>query len=232
MKLYTFYSENFLPLKKIFSKSLKDNFDVEYVLFDFDADKGKTGGGYNIWIFKTKLIIDLIRENLGEIIVFSDIDIQFFKKTEPIIRECLQNNDIVFQRENGLTKVNIGFIGLNCNSKVLGFWEEVLKIILEKKMWDQQVVNDLLLAENKLNWDYFPVSIWNWNLSQSWKSIVLHHSIGTGDLRLKQFQMRIVKYVYHLKLINNFEFTYKISRKIYRKYKNIRLRKFYLLFSL
>lgn len=222
IKLYTFYSNDFLPLKKRFSRTLKDNFDVEYIFFDKKEVGYGTGGGYTTWIYKTELLIKLIEENISKIIVFSDIDIQFFKKTEKIIEECLIENDIVFQGENKFKEANIGFIACRCNNEVLGFWKEVLVIVSEKKRWDQQVVNDLLFSGYSIKWGYFPDSIWNWHMSPCWKSIVLHHSIGAGDLKLKLFQMKIVWVVYYLKWLNNFNITFKYSRKIYRIYKNHR----------
>lgn len=222
IKLYTFYSKDFLPLKRRFSRTLRDNFDVEYILFVKDKVSKGTGGGYQTWVYKTNLLIELIEKNFGELIIFSDIDIQFFKKIEPIIKESLDKYDIVFQGEKKFTNVNIGFMACRCNKEVLDFWKQVLRIVKDEKLWDQKVVNDLLLSGNKLKWGYFPKSIWNWYMTPGWKSIALHHSIGAGDLRTKLFQMRIVSFVYYLKFINKFDVTYRISRKIYNAYKHYR----------
>lgn len=229
MKLYTFYNERFLPLKKIFSKSLKDDFEVEYVLFDSQVAKAEAGGGLNVWIYKTKYIIKVIEENYGEKIVFSDIDIQFFKKTESIIQDSLDEFDMVFQGSKNFLRANIGFMAINCNETTLNFWNDVLKRVEEEKVWDEDIVNSLLSSDENLNWGLFPNCIWNLSLSRTWKSIALHHAMGTSDLKVKVFQMRIVKFVYYFKWINNFELTYKISRKIYREYRNYRHKKYKLI---
>ncbi len=178
------------------------------------------GGGQDIWIFKTKLIIELIEENFGNSIIFSDIDIQFFRETESIIKESLGKYDMVFQGENKFSGVNIGFMAFNCNNMVLDFWKEVLKIVEKEGEWDQKVVNNLIM-ENKVNWGYFPEEIWNWFLTSEWKSIALHHAVGVRSLNMKLFQMKIVRIVHSLKWLNNFDITYQYSRKIFKYYKNL-----------
>lgn len=129
--------------------------------------------------------------------------------------------DLVFQGEKNFTIANIGFMAFNCNQAVLNFWKEVLKNVENEGVWDQKVVNKLIL-ENKVNWGYFPEEIWNWYLTREWKSIALHHAIGIGSLNMKLLQMKIVRIVHKLKWLNNFDITYRLSRKIFRYYKNSR----------
>ena len=211
-------------MKKVFSDSLKDNYDVEYILFDPEKIEILPGRGLNVWIFKTKLIIELIENNLGESIIFSDIDIQFFNKTEPIVKACLEKYDLVFQGEDRFSKVNIGFMALNCNKDVLEFWKDVLINVEKEKTWDQVVVNNQILT-SKINWGVFPKEIWNWNISLEWKSITLHHATNAIDINLKLFQFKIVRIVNYLKWINNFDFTYILARRIFGTYKLIRRKK-------
>ena len=205
-------------MKKIFTDSLKDNYDVEYILFDPEEIEVKPGRGLKIWIFKTKLIIGLIEKNFGESIIISDIDIQFFKKTETIVKTCLEKYDLVFQGENRFNKVNIGFMAFNCNRDVLEFWREVLINIEKERIWDQIVVNNLILNK-KVNWGFFPKEIWNWSISHEWKSIALHHATSATDIRLKLFQYKIVRIVNYLKGINKFDITYILARRIFKTYK-------------
>lgn len=127
--------------------------------------------------------------------------------------------DLVFQGEKSFTIANIGFMAFNCNQAVLDFWKEVLKNVENEGLWDQKVVNKLIL-ENKVNWGYFPKEIWNWSTSREWKSIALHHAIGIRGLKMKLFQMKIVRIINKLKWLNNFDITYRYSRKIFKYYKN------------
>ena len=204
--------------KNIFRKSLKDNYEVNYILAD---SNNFTKTDYHLWIYKTKLVISLIEENFGENIIISDIDIQFFKKTEHIVKQYLLKYDIIFQGENKFNSVNIGFIAIKCDEEVLRFWNKVLEIVESEKYWDQQVVNDLLSNGYKINWAHFPESIWNWNLTKNWENIALHHATNAVELEAKLLQMRIVKFVYYMKFFNQFEITYKIARSIFRKYKRV-----------
>ncbi len=128
--------------------------------------------------------------------------------------ESLNTYDLVFQGEKNFTGANIGFMAFNCNQAVLGFWKEVLLNIEKERVWDQKIVN-MLIMESKVSWGYFPKEIWNWTMPGKWNSIALHHAVGTSDLNLKLFQMKIVRIVYNLKWLNNFDIMYRYSRKMF-----------------
>lgn len=217
--LYTFYSPDYLLLKRRFEKSLQDNYIVHFIPFESDGKRTGTGGGINTWVFKTEKIIELIEKHNGEIIIFSDIDIQFFKSTEPVVRKLMFKHDIAFQREKCFKNVNIGFMAFRCNDQVKDFWNKVLEKVENNNTWDQKAVNELLKSGFDVNWGLFPESIWCWGLSRKWRAIVLHHSVATGNINTKLMQMRIVSAVYYMKWLNRFDITYKLARKIYRFYR-------------
>lgn len=217
INLFTFYSPDYVSLKRRFERSLKDSYIVHFIPFENDGKRTGTGGGIQTWIFKTEKIIEAIKKHRGEIVIFSDIDVQFFGKTETFVKQVMKDFDIVFQGEHKFTKVNIGFIVFNSNERVLNLWYQVLKKVKDENLWDQDAVNSLLVDSRDLKWGFLPSSFWNWYMSPCWRDIVLHHAIGTGNMKIKLLQMRIVSFVYHLKFLNKFDTTYKISRLLYRK---------------
>jgi len=138
-------------MEKRFIETFKDKDEIEIIIADLPTVKGATiCGGYEVWLFKTNDIIQRIKENMGEVILYTDIDIQFFKPIKNHIEKALIDNDIVFQRNptpaEGL--LNIGFMAIRCSSKTLKFWNKVLEHLKKDKLHDQQIVQDLLGAKN------------------------------------------------------------------------------------
>lgn len=161
MKLITFYTKSHQPLKERFAASLLDDFDVVYQEADFTAAL-TAGGGMPTWEYKTTALLQQIRQEEGKIIIFSDIDIIFFKKVEGLVNNCIKDKDIVFQREYEASGVNIGFMAIRCNTASLKFWETVLSKIRQTKEWDQVVVNQLLYQEQyDIRWGRFPQEAWS-----------------------------------------------------------------------
>ena len=157
MKIYYFYNQKFSRIVRMFESSMKDDFKLKPIEVDNDIHFGK-----NLWLLKPKLIVDAIKENIRNegIIVFSDVDILFFDRVIPIIKEHIKGKEILFQREHGWTGdpkdfwkhncplghdgVNIGFIAIRCNHRSLSFWEKVCFAVKHTATWDQEVVNFLL----------------------------------------------------------------------------------------
>ena len=114
-----------------------------------------------IWEFKTYNVIQKIKENMGDTIIISDIDIQFFQPVIPAVKEALESCDMAFQKEYESSGVNIGFFGLRCNETTLSFWEEIQDMVTHQKVWDQKAVNLLLYHH------HYPVR-WGRLSSQFW----------------------------------------------------------------
>ena len=85
MKIYSFYTRSHAILKDAFTASLKDDYELAIeCLDDLPTEKVKSdgvahiGGGRNIWLYKTRKVIDAIVSNPGQVVLFADIDIKFF----------------------------------------------------------------------------------------------------------------------------------------------------------
>ncbi len=164
MKIVTFYTENYRPMLERFENSFQDEF--EHLAEKINLDEGEVkgaGGGIKIWEFKTWNVINKIKENMGEEIIISDIDIQFFQPVIPAVQQALASCDMAFQKEYESSGVNIGFFGLRCNETTLAFWEEIQDMVVHKKVWDQKAVNLLLYQyDYPVRWDRLPAQFWNW----------------------------------------------------------------------
>jgi hypothetical protein len=107
-------------------------------------------------IAKVRLMLDAIRENWGKIFVYSDVDVQFFGKTEPLIDDAMRDCDVVAQRDahpkmsaakNRQFSGHLcaGFLACRANEQTLHLWEDVLAYGLKHPdKHDQQALNFLL----------------------------------------------------------------------------------------
>lgn len=112
---------------------------------------------------KIALIVTSIRDNLGEWIIWSDIDILFFGDAFPAIRsEILNAGDtlLFFQRETKWQgEVNTGFIMIHCGEQAACFFSEVGER-LSRNMGknEQAVINGMLSEGADISWGYLPVN--------------------------------------------------------------------------
>lgn len=138
--------------KQWFLPSIKDDFEV--VIRDISEGGASAGHRYGTAGFNDMVRqqfahqLDFVRENMGEVVVFSDVDIQFFRPARELLHAALEGRDIVFQRDAPNGTVNTGFIALKANAKTLHFCEQVLAEMHAKPhLNDQEVINALLIPE-------------------------------------------------------------------------------------
>lgn len=197
MNIYYFCDQTFLKMKENFVETMKDEFIHNFIFLEkIHLDKNAPGSGVFIWTYKTEMIIKAIKEHLldNEIIVISDVDIQFFKPVIPTINEYMQNVDMSFQKEWENSGVNIGFMAIRCNKDTLKFWETVYNDLIVSKHWDQGIVNHLLYkTKYDIKWNTFPPTIWTWTQGNLKKDIILHHANSASSQEGKFIQMDAVK---------------------------------------
>ncbi|CAL1139296.1 unnamed protein product [Cladocopium goreaui] len=183
--LHFFSDANFKPLRDQFVNSVVDE-EIELketIVEDLNVIKQRTAGGVPVYKFKTKLLLDAL-EDAGheEILLISDVDIQFFGEVMPLVRQGIAGRDMCFQREFTELGVNIGFVAIRRTAAAIDFWNQVWEE-LPTGRHDQRIVNNLLYTEKMpaLRWGCFPPEIWA--SSQAFdgglgipKRIVLHHA--------------------------------------------------------
>ena len=149
---------------------------------DLCVIKRRTAGGVPIYKFKTKLLLDALEHAAPEeVLLISDVDIQFFGEVLPLVREGIAGRDMCLQREFTKLGVNIGFMAIRRTAASMRFWQSVWDE-LPSGRHDQRIVNNLLYTSQVpgIRWGCFPPAIWA--SSQAFDSecvpeqILLHHA--------------------------------------------------------
>jgi hypothetical protein len=155
LKLYTIYSDSHKDLFEGYFLSSLKNTDLEIATKKIE----QIGSGiYGLDSFnksmvkKVEVIISAIKDNFGEVFVFSDTDIIFFKKVKKDLLNKLGEKDIVFQSNDFQNSVNTGFFVCRANKKTMNLWK-ICKENLEKSidsglnLQEQDWIN-IILKEN------------------------------------------------------------------------------------
>ena len=146
---------------------------------------------------KIQLVLESLAINQGEVIVWSDIDIQFFDLSEKDLLAHLGDHDIAFQRESKIgPAVNTGFFVCRSNHRVSAFFQEVEEgLRLNPSANEQFVVNELLRADSDdLSYTYLPFTYYA--RTQGWPppmNLVLYHAnftVGAEGIAQKLQQFR------------------------------------------
>ncbi len=186
MKLYSISTGQTETLKNDwFLKTLQDEWDVHIM------ELGDTPGGdgdyqSDLWYFcierKIGALVEAIRDNWGDIVLWADIDIQFFRPCTDLVLDCMQGHDLACQMwHENLGDVNTGFMAIRCNERSLAFFEAVRELPFEGRDFaDQDVINDLLDGgEPPVRWTRFPRQIYQIKLGPMPGDIALHHACAT-----------------------------------------------------
>jgi MoaA/NifB/PqqE/SkfB family radical SAM enzyme len=154
--LYLFTASHEAMKDRWFLPSLQD--DMELVGYRSDI---RGGGAYKDqdWqdavTFKSQCIIRTIQENMGDIFVYSDVDIEFFRPFKAQVLTAIQGKDIVGQLDDGKGSFCTGFFGIRANPATLKAWQRVLEAIPHMHC-DQNSFNRILWAMRELRWGYLP----------------------------------------------------------------------------
>lgn len=226
MKLFYFYTDFFKDILQIFLDSMKDPWDI-YPVSTQNFTGVEVAGGRSGDQMRKMLIDYAISKTLdNEIFIICDIDIYFYKPCinyihnifiEPqTIKQNSQNIsmdlDIVFQKEFLYKDCNMGFMAMKNNTRVKNFWREVYDVVLERKIWDQPYMNQVLYSNiisktdeyteyknlDKIIWHTFDKNIWNLTINKiqaGWATtdIKLHHANCTKYKKEKIKQMSWIK---------------------------------------
>ena len=135
MKWYFFYTSDYHFYKNHIESRLKNSkFEVSPILTN-DIKLSKVGHHFINNTLKIELVIDCIKKNMGNHIIFSDATIYINDKVEDLYNYIIlkQNTDIDIYFAEEHFNINIGFILLRCNEKTLLFFEQILNNMNEKK---------------------------------------------------------------------------------------------------
>jgi len=170
MKFIYFYSELYEYYNKHIYQNLNKIFELDAIKIDnLNNNSSHTFfGGVTI---KIELILQKIKENMGNSIIFTDatifINSNNINELVDFFNKYLEN-DLCFADNDGKGYYNIGIILIKCNINTLIFFENVLTDLSNNHGWDQDVINKHLINKNNLkvttfdrtkiycNWDFYP----------------------------------------------------------------------------
>lgn len=150
---------------------------------------------------KVDLILQSLREHAGGIIIWSDVDIQFYRLTPEIVTAELGDRDIAFQAAGvPANEINSGFFICRCNDRAIKFFEEVKHRLQNEHAGEieERVINKLLptLRERELSW--CQLSRRFYARSNYWpppRDLVLYHANstpGANGVEVKHRRLREV----------------------------------------
>jgi hypothetical protein len=164
MKIFTVVTKSHEGLLYTFLLALQSQTKLEPVILYNNNNGGCIGT--NEWAtvidFKIQQVIKSIKENLNQIIIWSDVDIVFLNKNaERIIEESMQDKDICCMADNYIGSVlNGGFIAIRCSQKTLQLWNNIaLFPKYTEKTYEQYALNSLV-KDSEIRYSVFPLTFW------------------------------------------------------------------------
>ncbi len=150
---------------------------------------------------KVALILQSLREHAGSVIIWSDVDIRFYRLTPDLALAELGERDIVFQAAGVPSyDINSGFFICRCNQRVIDFFERVRHALLNECAGEieERVINKLLptLSDDELSWCMLPRPFYA--RSNKWpppRDLVLHHANSTPGLNGVELKHRHLREV-------------------------------------
>jgi hypothetical protein len=162
MKLYCVVTPSHCSLyERFFIPSLdRSAFELHDLWLEQEGDGEFLADDFKSCIrFKLAKIRESIDQNQGEIIVWSDIDIQFFGlQPEHILAYFDPETDFVAQRLNSHNSVICGgFYAIRCSPRMKDFFDRVTQVTQEETNGnEQEAINSVLtIAPRSINWRLF-----------------------------------------------------------------------------
>ncbi len=213
MKLYALYTPSHKVLvDDFFLPSIQDDFEI--ILQETNQTcptaRFRSAGWTKTTIQKVDLIIRAIKENWGNIFIFSDVDIQFFGPIKDRILSLIKNNDLIIQKNSPNGVMCSGFFACRANEKTLRLWQDVKKIMSRTELSDQHSLNKCIRRKRRhrnpygIKWAYLPKEFFgggtltgrHWHPGKKLpipQNILMHHANWTYGIKHKIAQLKYVK---------------------------------------
>ena len=210
MKIYTTYSPSHENLyRNYFLSSIGSEFEVNANKLSKDSNFYQKTYSYTLSMSgrtdpaeqtKVKFWKTGCENNMGQIIVCSDVDIQFFGETVPSLLEELGDSDIAYQRGGAHTiPLGGGFFVMKCNEKTLNLLTQIDNHFSEDSQYMINKFKDL--CDYKMLSDkFFTIGQ---VLGRAWRGevtftipdpILMHHAAGTSGMKQKVKLLDLVKH--------------------------------------
>lgn len=210
IKMYALYTPSHkILVDKFFLPSIKDNFEL--IIDEFKqlcpTAEFNSKGWNTTMLDKVDVIINAIKENMGKIFIFSDVDIIFIQPVENEIKKLMQTYEFVIQKSSEkLTNCCTGFFAIIGNEKNLQLWTNIKAFMLKNPKLSEEDALNLFIRTGKLKnlkWSQLPkeyntggmFTATRWTPGhelQLPENILLHHANWTVGIENKIKQLEYV----------------------------------------
>ena len=199
MKLYTIYTDSHKNMyENYFLKTLSNEFEVVSSEIPQECPTGEfyQQGWDKTCYRKVELFYKACEENMGDIFVYSDVDIQFFDKIKDVLIQELGDSDIACQNDTAHYYCS-GFFICRANDRTLHMFSEMLKNYQSE---DQTTLNqNIHLVNSKfLSNRFFTIghllnTAWTGQEFNLPHQILMHHANWVSGIDNKTKLMDIVR---------------------------------------
>lgn len=157
---------------------------------------------------KILMIQEVLKADIDDIFMFSDVDVQFFGPLTDIVTHSIRDYDIVTQadpsRDYDVMHCT-GFMAIRVNDEMRDLFKKVLIQMAEKPNLDDQDAFNVVVREGNYNIGTFDPQI-VWSHRQQWnpddpisvpKECAVHHANWVHGVRHKAMQLDTVRNQYH-----------------------------------
>lgn len=148
MKLFCFYTESHQVFKdEFFLPSMKDDFEVVAIRGEQTSSAAYMEPGWtSLTTQKAEAIVQALNTVDDQVLVFSDVDIQFIAPVQDALLQHIADVDLVVQRDSPEGVLCSGFFAIRSNHRTRKLWDEVLRGLRGGEYADDQDALNGLLA--------------------------------------------------------------------------------------
>ena len=178
MKWFYFYTADYTFWHDHLQRALGGQFDLQPILIrELELSSQEGRHHFTGQPLKLQLLVNAVKENQGESIVFSDCTLFINREKVIELRRYMEiyasQSDLAFADNTLTDEVNIGLVLMNCSVENCNFWERCLEQF-DDDSWDQELVNRTL-RESGINHALFDVDrvVCNYEFNHAYKKFIL-----------------------------------------------------------
>ena len=221
MKVLTMYSESHKPLLQYFLKTFPFESGIELIIKFFDSKEQNSVCFTPIWKQAMMAKLDYIIEQLlmlknNDILLYSDIDVQFFNNIKADIETRLLQDgvNVLFMYDN--PSLCMGFFACKVNEMTLQFFKNIRKVVTRFTS-DQSACNKTF-AQNYIDFNFLPPERY-YNIGKFYRSLKPRQNNEELLLTLEQSNIKLSNniLVHHANNITGIDNKLKLLQFIRKK---------------
>jgi hypothetical protein len=167
LKLFTFFTPSHEEMYKNYFLPSAAEFDT-LAIVDQRSGSGdiRTPEARGFVRWRAKKMLEIIKANMGDVIIFSDVDIVFHKPVSERILSFIQDQELVAAPDR--STICAGFFAVRCNERIVNMFTKVVSIVdsITSSIADQVAINKL---RDMVKWKLLPNSeFWNLGAYGGW----------------------------------------------------------------